>query len=77
MAAVGGAPEGWQQATEQRRARHPSLKYRLRIRNVPTPWVGQWKAIADVIEHATGIKLLDIDARSHFTDKKEDNAWAF
>eukprot|EP00974_Lingulodinium_polyedra_P115228 11154427-Lingulodinium_polyedra.AAC.1 len=32
---LGGAPEGWQNAAEQRRARHQSLKDRLRIRNIP------------------------------------------
>eukprot|EP00974_Lingulodinium_polyedra_P100552 9741162-Lingulodinium_polyedra.AAC.1 len=64
MAAAGATPEGWQNATEQRRPRHRSLKYRLRIRNIPTSWVGQWKAITGVAQRATGVKLLDIDARS-------------
>eukprot|EP00974_Lingulodinium_polyedra_P130482 11213983-Lingulodinium_polyedra.AAC.1 len=62
MATDSTASGGWQQAATQRRPRHASLKYRLRIRNRPTSWAGQWKAFMDFIQHATGVELLDCDA---------------
>eukprot|EP00974_Lingulodinium_polyedra_P073469 7112473-Lingulodinium_polyedra.AAC.1 len=40
-------------------------------------WVGQRECITDFITRVTGNVVKNVDARSTFTNKAEDNAWAF
>eukprot|EP00974_Lingulodinium_polyedra_P108300 10484857-Lingulodinium_polyedra.AAC.1 len=40
-------------------------------------WVGQRKMLADFIVSVSGVTVKNVGTHSSFTNKAEDNAWAF
>eukprot|EP00974_Lingulodinium_polyedra_P013616 1319062-Lingulodinium_polyedra.AAC.1 len=67
--------EGW--AGETRRQRHNSLRFRLRVKNVPLQWVGQRRTLTDYITNATGVAVTSVDTHGTFVNRAEDSVWAF